>query len=90
MKITQEQIEILDKVFEAEVNGDDPCITKREKKRIMKEMRETGLIPSSLWYELSEAIGCYAKYILTDEERQKIAPIQDGAIMSIVKKPPHE
>lgn len=86
MKLSEEQIEIIDKLLVSETNRDDPCIGKKERKRIMQKIRETKEIPYDWWYEILETIGCNFQE-LTDSERQIIHPIYDGFLMQKISPP---
>lgn len=90
MKVTSQQIDILDKLLDAEVNGDDPSLNKREKKELMKQIRKNNEIPDEWRYEIMEAIGCYCTTELTDTKQQIIHPIYDGLSMQQISRPPVE
>ena len=87
LKVNVEQIEILDKLLKAEAGGDDPSINKKQKRFLIKQIRKTKQIPEEWWYELMEAIGCYAKD-LTDTEQEIIIPIYDAIVIKLERNPP--
>lgn len=70
VKITKEQAEILDRLFEMEVNGDDPCLNKRTKKALIKQIKQDLTIPNEWWYELMETIG--TKFSVLDRKEKRI------------------
>jgi hypothetical protein len=75
VKVNRKQMDILEKLFTAEAEGDDPCITKTEKKEFMKEIKENMEIPTSAWYEILETFGTKAKTLLTEDELNTIMPL---------------
>lgn len=78
VKITKEQIDIIDKLLEIEIDNQDPCIDKKGKKALMKELRKTSKLSEHWWYELMEIISGGLEE-LTDIEQQLIEPVFDSA-----------
>ena len=74
MEVREEQIEILGRLLELEVKGDDPSLTKQEKNRLMKVMHKNKMIPGEWSYEITEAIGCYRDK-LTKADEKLVDPI---------------
>lgn len=72
IKLTTEQAELLEKLFDEEVDRDDPCINKRTKNLLVKQMKETLTIDDGWWYELMETIGCSD---LNAKEQRIINPV---------------
>lgn len=67
--VTEKQIEILGRLLEMEVKGDDPSLTKQEKNRLMKVMHKNKMIPSGWSYQMAEAIGCYRDTLIKADEK---------------------